>query len=271
MKELYSIGEVAGIMGISVQTLRNYANSELLKPQYIDEKTGYRYYSFKQFHMIDRIRYLRSLNMPLSEIEEVMKSGNVDGLSEHLALQKNRIASEIEELQGKLDDIQWYEKYFAYMKDDPLDGHTYKITLPERYAIFEEYKEGDTVETIETRLAILKHRCEAYGFRYLRQYGFVVDCQDLLQKKLIRKRYITYLKEKPEHVPACVMVLPAGEYLCFRGRICTENWNPHEAAKQLKNNPALSFAVANEYEDNLAEYKNCPYEVQILTKRTDEA
>lgn len=55
MKELYSIGEVAGIMGISVQTLRNYANSELLKPQYIDEKTGYRYYSFKQFHMIDRI------------------------------------------------------------------------------------------------------------------------------------------------------------------------------------------------------------------------
>lgn len=99
--------------------------------------------------------------MPLSEIEEIIKSGNVDGLSGHLALQKSRIAGEIEELQGKPDDIQWYEKYFAYMKDDPLDGHTYKIILPERYAIFEEYKEGDTVETIETRLVILKHRCEA--------------------------------------------------------------------------------------------------------------
>lgn len=266
MKELYSIGEVAKIMGISVQTLRNYSNSELLKPQYIDEKTGYRYYSFKQFHVIDRIRYLRSLDMPLSEIEEVMKSGNVGGLSEHLEIQKNRIAEEIEELKEKYNDICWYEQYFAYMKEDSLDGHTYKITLPERYAIYEEYREDDTVETIETRLAILKHQCEAYGFRYFRQYGFVVDCQDLLQKKLTRKRYITYLKEKPKHSLECTMVLPAGEYLCFRGRICTDHWNPFEAADFLREKGNNLFAVANEYEDNLVEYRNCPYEVQILIK-----
>ena len=75
MKKLYSIGETAKIMGISVQTLRNYSAFSFLQPAYINEETGYRYYSFEQFHIIDRIKYLRSFELPLSEIEEIMMDG----------------------------------------------------------------------------------------------------------------------------------------------------------------------------------------------------
>lgn len=75
MQELYSIGDTAKIMGISVQTLRNYTNMNLISPQHIDNETGYRYYSFKQFHYIDRIKYLRSLGMSLAEIAEILQDG----------------------------------------------------------------------------------------------------------------------------------------------------------------------------------------------------
>ena len=49
MKELYSIGEVSEIMGVSVQTLRYYSNINLILPKYVNPSTGYRYYSVDQF------------------------------------------------------------------------------------------------------------------------------------------------------------------------------------------------------------------------------
>ena len=73
MKERFSIGETAKLMGISSQTLRYYSNEGLLEPDYIDKKTGYRYYSFNQLHFIDRIKYLRSLQIPLSDIKTALK------------------------------------------------------------------------------------------------------------------------------------------------------------------------------------------------------
>ena len=59
MKELYSIGEVSEIMGVSVQTLRYYSNINLILPKYVNPSTGYRYYSVDQFHFIDRIKLKR--------------------------------------------------------------------------------------------------------------------------------------------------------------------------------------------------------------------
>ena len=88
-KRLYSIGETAKIMGISVQMLRNYSNAGLLTPDSVDEESGYRYYSFRQFHYIDRIRYLRSLGMPLSDIQEVLTEGTVETMQKLLEKQRS--------------------------------------------------------------------------------------------------------------------------------------------------------------------------------------
>ena len=70
MAKLLQIGEVAKMFHISVGTLRHYENAGLLPPEYIDSKTGYRYYGAKQFEMLNTIRYLRMLDMPLAEIAD---------------------------------------------------------------------------------------------------------------------------------------------------------------------------------------------------------
>lgn len=88
MKNLYTISETAKILAISTQTLRKYSNAGLVRPQVVNQETGYRYYSFEQFHIIDRIKYLRKMDLSLQEIKDVFESDTPDRLMEHLNRKK---------------------------------------------------------------------------------------------------------------------------------------------------------------------------------------
>ena len=43
MKDYYTIGETAKLLGVSTQTLRYYDRENILKPVLINDQTGYRY------------------------------------------------------------------------------------------------------------------------------------------------------------------------------------------------------------------------------------
>lgn len=64
---LLSIGKMASLNRLSVSTLRLYDEKGLLKPKYIDPKTGYRYYSIDQNARLDVIIYMKELGMSLDE------------------------------------------------------------------------------------------------------------------------------------------------------------------------------------------------------------
>lgn len=261
MKELYSIGDTAKLMGISVQTLRNYSNLKLLNPEYIDPDTGYRYYSFKQFHYIDRIKYLRNLGLPLSEIEDILCDGKADKMISYLELQEKRIEEELERVKETYDEIKWYISYFKHLNQYHFDNIPYILRFEKRYIMYVDYLKNDNVESIETRLAELKNKKE---LKYRRQYGFIVGFDNLVKKRFVPDKYFIYLKEKPNYKEEWLMELPAGDYLCFRARICTDNWDPSIVSEYFKKHRAPAYVIANEYEDNLSEYHYCPYEVQTL-------
>jgi len=266
MKELYTIGEISNIMGLSVQTLRNYSNLGLLKPQYIDEMTGYRYYSFNQFHVIDRIKYLRGLGVSLQEINEIMNNDDIDSLKECLIAQQKRINQELKHLQEVSEEVEWYLNYFNYRDKYSVLNTPYIKHFNKRYIMFTEYVDDDVTESVETRLAILKHQNESNGVHSLRQYGFILNTKDLLNKKLTKEKYFTYIKNEPTESCDYIMELPEGNYVCFMGRICTEDWDTSLIASFLKDKNYSETAVAEEYEDSLKEFKGCPYEVQILIR-----
>lgn len=262
-KHLYSIGETARMMGISVQMLRNYSNAGLLKPDVVDEISGYRYYSFKQFHYIDRIRYLRSLDMPLSDIEEILKEGTVDTMQKLLEKQRQRIEEERRRINEMYEDIVWYQQYFSYLQQYDFDNIPYLVQLDKRYILTVDYKETDDVEAVETRLAALKNSEGLNQMHYRRQFGYMADFDALSAGKFYPKKYFVYLKEKQFDHPN-ILELPAGTYLCFRSRICAGEWDAALLKKYMQNYREPAYVVANEYEDNLIEYHHCPYEVQIL-------
>lgn len=80
MKEYYSIGETAKLLGVTTTTLRHYEKIGILKPKKISEDTGYRWYTYDQFHIIDRIKYLQGLGLNLAEIGAIIKDGTAEAM-----------------------------------------------------------------------------------------------------------------------------------------------------------------------------------------------
>lgn len=90
-KELFQIGDVAKMFHISVGTLRHYEKIGLLQPEYIDNETGYRYYSTRQFECLNTIRYLRVLDMSLSQIRDFLKNKDINKIQKMLQEQKETV------------------------------------------------------------------------------------------------------------------------------------------------------------------------------------
>ena len=105
-KELFQIGDVARLFHISVGSLRHYEKIGLIKPEYIDESTGYRYYSTRQFECLNTIRYLRVLDMPLPQIADFLKNRKIEKIQEMLCQQKETVIRKQKELKSIERKIQ---------------------------------------------------------------------------------------------------------------------------------------------------------------------
>ncbi|MDO5020306.1 MAG: MerR family transcriptional regulator, partial [Lachnospiraceae bacterium] len=97
-EKLFQIGDVARMFHLSPGSLRHYEQAGLLKPEYIDAQTGYRYYSVRQFEVLNTIRYLRALDMPIRQIEDFLKNRDIDVIENKLLKQKELIERKQREL-----------------------------------------------------------------------------------------------------------------------------------------------------------------------------
>lgn len=105
--ELFQIGEVSRLFHVSVSILRHYDKIGLLKPEYTDEETGYRYYSTRQFECLNTIRYLRALDLPLEQISEFLQNRDTEHIAELLRRQKEEVKrrkQELELIERKIDN-----------------------------------------------------------------------------------------------------------------------------------------------------------------------
>ncbi|HKM34840.1 MAG TPA: MerR family transcriptional regulator [Lachnospiraceae bacterium] len=69
------IGEFADFFDISQKALRIYEKMEILRPAYIDEETGYRYYSADQVKQLNAVIELKALGFTLKEIKSILQGG----------------------------------------------------------------------------------------------------------------------------------------------------------------------------------------------------
>ena len=272
MKRYYSIGEAATLLGVSTKTLRYYDKEGLLKPYSLDEETGYRYYSYKQFHIVDRIKYLQGLGLPLNEIKRIITSGSVEELIPALENQRKLLFAEIKESIERLDSIQWYIDYFTFMNKGHNAEKLYKIKLDKRYAIAVDHNPGEVpIANMEVNLQKIKGLPENKNLKYLRQYAYTVDFKELVEHSdCLQKRtywpikYFIYLKEKPDFYTPNLIELPAGEYLCYRARILKPGWDAEILKDFFKEKALPRVVIANEFEENLVEYLDTTYELQML-------
>jgi DNA-binding transcriptional MerR regulator/effector-binding domain-containing protein len=93
---VFTIGDVSKITGLTVKTLRFYHEKGLLIPTCVDEGTGYRYYDRSKIETARVITHLRSLDLSLEEIGEILRTAGDDAdLREVLERQKATLKAKI--------------------------------------------------------------------------------------------------------------------------------------------------------------------------------
>ncbi|MFB4278187.1 MerR family transcriptional regulator [Nonomuraea sp. MTCD27] len=95
---LLPIGQFARLGRLSVKQLRHYDELGLLRPAYVDGETGYRYYRASQARVALAIGLLRSLDVPLAVVGEVLSGvpaaleGVRESLEEELARRRRTLS-----------------------------------------------------------------------------------------------------------------------------------------------------------------------------------
>ena len=98
---LLPIGKFSRMTRLSVKALRLYDEMDLLRPMWVDESSGYRYYSPGQAVRAEAIRTLRSADMPLDEIRQVLQAGP-DVAEKLMENHRERIAERLAENERTL-------------------------------------------------------------------------------------------------------------------------------------------------------------------------
>jgi DNA-binding transcriptional MerR regulator len=106
MAHQFSIGQFAKLTGLTPRALRIYAKENLLQPEVINPETGYRYYSQSQSLVAERIRLLRSIDMPLGDIREVLSYPGTEICQELLQGHKQRIEAQLSCYQEALQTLE---------------------------------------------------------------------------------------------------------------------------------------------------------------------
>lgn len=104
---LLRIGDFSKLAKTTTKTLRFYDEVGLLKPSFVDDNNGYRYYDPKQLLDINRIIALRQIGLSIDKIKKVIDCNSEMEIAEIYQANKINIENEIELLQDKLSRINY--------------------------------------------------------------------------------------------------------------------------------------------------------------------
>ena len=215
--ELFQIGEVAKLYHLSVGTLRHYEQTDLLKPEYVDPDTGYRYYSISQFEQLTNIRYLRALGLPLSEIRAYMQNRDVDTIADALRRQKALIAQkkqELEIMERKID-------HRLAQLEEAGRAELGRVCIMHQPAMRIVWIRADVKFSsylwLEQSIRKLEQN-QKIPLSYAGKVGVGVSCKDLLAGKFGRYALVFLVLDDEDDYNGEVERLPEGDYALVRFR-----------------------------------------------------
>lgn len=104
--QYYSIGQVAKICDLSVQTLRYYDKIGLVFPNHTDKFSSYRYYSNRDILHIKIVQDMKMLQFSLDDIGKMLKNDSLDSLFIKLESKRTEMMEEISRLEQTVKSIE---------------------------------------------------------------------------------------------------------------------------------------------------------------------
>ena len=106
LNQRFTIGEMAKMHNIPESTLRYYDDKGIFHPAIVDSQTNYRYYTIDQFSMLDTIKFLRQLNIPLKEIKRYIDERTPAFAMDLLEKQEEMLLKKQKEIEYTLAKIK---------------------------------------------------------------------------------------------------------------------------------------------------------------------
>ncbi|MDZ5254042.1 MerR family transcriptional regulator [Clostridium sp. LIBA-8841] len=163
-----SIGTVARLFNISKDTLRYYDKIGILTPE-INEENSYRFYDMRHLEQLGLILGIKYLGISLSDIKEVIESGEIEDYYNLIQRQKEIIEQKVLELKkleaslnisGEIINriINFKNEYdFSNLNIENISLKLYEVKLKSALSL-------DNDSKLENRLIDLKD--EAYLYFY---------------------------------------------------------------------------------------------------------
>ena len=139
------INEFAKLAEVSVRTLHYYDEIGLLKPAFVDEKNGYRFYDEISLERMQEILFYRELDFELKSIAEILSSPDYDK-QKALAEQRKLLILKKERLERIIAALDSAEKGKITMT--AFDNSDYE-TARNRYEAEAKRRWGETAAYIE--------------------------------------------------------------------------------------------------------------------------
>ncbi|TQR42866.1 MerR family transcriptional regulator [Paenibacillus popilliae] len=229
-----SIGRMAELNHTSVQTLRYYDKLGLLKPEFIEESTGYRYYAIKQCARLDMINYMKYLGMSLDSIKAWLDHEEVESIPAMLRKQAALIEqkmNELEQMRRAVNvSINNYETYIQA----PKDGYIVLEHIPARKVFC--YDSGINIyeNTLESYEYILRElRTQAIvnhlPMAYFCNVGSMIRKDRLKRGEFVSTEIFLFVDDDFA-MQEGVEWIPEHDYLCI---YCSSFFDEQECANKL--------------------------------------
>ncbi len=120
------IGEFARLGQVTVQTLRYYAELDLLRPGEVDPFTGYRYYLLDQLPALHRILVLKDMGIPLDQVNRMLHENiSTEEMRRILLIKQDNIRTQV---QNSLDQLERIDIRLK-MLDHKIPSSSYEINV----------------------------------------------------------------------------------------------------------------------------------------------
>lgn len=210
MKKYLSIGQVSKIKGVSKKSLRYYGELGILLPIYINEKTGYRYYSVEQLIIIDFILICVNLNIPLKQFKNyIMENGefNIKQLIEDgKSIAKEKI--------NKLNDITFFlnkmSEHVSRTNKIKKNNDSFLQYIDERYFLTCDWsKDFDDLADISRNITGLYKQCDELGILDMFNGGIIYK----YNKEGIDSKLFLEISKFVSNVDN-LLIVDSGDFIC---------------------------------------------------------
>lgn len=229
MKDMFSIGELAGYQNISKQTLIYYDKIGLFPPAYVDPDNNYRYYTSKQVDYLDTILIMKEMGFSLAEIQEHMKNYTIDTSLITLRKQLTVLDQQVAHLQLVRNRLAHRCEQMEYVK--AFHEQNQEVTIrevPQKYLL---YADVDSPYSFR-EISIATKKCFSQALQdalpIFFQTGVIVPYRNILEGRYTEAA-VAFLPIENTQKAENIRILPtdnvAGIYHCGNYRSVERSYN----------------------------------------------